>query len=371
VGATIRLFLCGDVMTGRGIDQILPHPAPDHLHEPHMDRASGYVRLAEARHGALPRGVGWDYVWGDALAEFAAMRPTLRVINLETAVTLSEDADSKGINYRMNPANLPVLTTGGVDVATLANNHVLDWGRRGLSETLSSLVAAGITPCGAGHDDADAAQPAVFARAAGGRVLVFACAHGSSGVPRSWAAGPGRPGVHRLPDLSSATADRLAAWIGEIRRPGDVVVLSIHWGGNWGFEVPGEQRAFARRLIDRGGVAIVHGHSSHHAKAFERHGPGLICYGAGDFLTDYEGITSTRGHRDDLVLMIWPDIDPESGAVTACTLTPMQLRRLRLTHPSGRDRQWLRETLARECAAFDTRVREDTAGRFQLEPMGG
>jgi poly-gamma-glutamate synthesis protein (capsule biosynthesis protein) len=69
--------------------------------------------------------------------------------------------------------------------------------------------------------------------------------------------------------------------------------------------------------------------------------------------------------------MIWPDIDPESGAVTACTLTPMQLRRLRLTHPSGRDRQWLRETLARECAAFDTRVREDTAGRFQLEPMGG
>jgi poly-gamma-glutamate synthesis protein (capsule biosynthesis protein) len=181
--ATITLALCGDVMTGRGIDQILPHPAPPHLYEPVVTDAREYVELAEAANGPVPRPVDWRYVWGEALAELDRVQPAARIANLETAVTLSEAAAPKGITYRMNPANAPVLTAFGLDVATLANNHVLDWGERGLTDTLDTLDAAGIARCGAGRDSAEAATPAVTPRADGGRVLVFACAHGSSGVP--------------------------------------------------------------------------------------------------------------------------------------------------------------------------------------------
>jgi len=129
VAGGVQLFLCGDVMTGRGIDQLLPHPVPPHLFEAYVQSATGYVRLAEARCGPLGRQLEFGYPWGDALAVLEAMQPALRVVNLETAVTVSEDAQpGKGIHYRMHPANLPCLASAGIHCCALANNHVLDWG---------------------------------------------------------------------------------------------------------------------------------------------------------------------------------------------------------------------------------------------------
>ena len=70
----IRLFLCGDVMTGRGIDQVLPHPNDPALHEPCIGDARFYVKLAESVNGAITRPVTADYIWGDALAELRSCR---------------------------------------------------------------------------------------------------------------------------------------------------------------------------------------------------------------------------------------------------------------------------------------------------------
>ena len=86
----LNLFLCGDVMTGRGIDQILPHPGNPQLHEPYIRDARDYVRLAERTNGAVKRPVEFDYPWGDALAELERVMPDVRVINLETAITVSD-----------------------------------------------------------------------------------------------------------------------------------------------------------------------------------------------------------------------------------------------------------------------------------------
>ena len=66
----VRIFLCGDVMTGRGIDQILPHPCDPQLHEDYATSALHYVRLAERAAGPIPRNVAPSYVWGAALDEF-------------------------------------------------------------------------------------------------------------------------------------------------------------------------------------------------------------------------------------------------------------------------------------------------------------
>ncbi len=170
---TLKLFLCGDVMTGRGIDQILPHPNNPVLYESCVTDAREYVHLAERAHGPIPRGVGFDYIWGDALAELS--QGDLRIINLETSITSSAAYwPGKGIHYRMHPRNIGCLTAAKIDACCLANNHVLDWSRAGLAETLASLNKAGIAVVGAGRNAMEAAAPAVLGTPGGRRVLVFA-----------------------------------------------------------------------------------------------------------------------------------------------------------------------------------------------------
>src|ERR1700736_4690263 len=84
---SIRLLLCGDVMTGRGIDQVLPHPGDPRLHEPYVTDARSYVELAGRVSGAISQPVDFDYIWGDTLAELNRAGVDLRIINLESSIT--------------------------------------------------------------------------------------------------------------------------------------------------------------------------------------------------------------------------------------------------------------------------------------------
>jgi len=364
--AAITLFLCGDVMTGRGIDQALPHPGDPRLFEGYVQDAREYLRLAEQANGELPLPLAFDDIWGDALAELAQLAPDARIINLETAVTAGGRPETKGINYRMHPANIDCLKAAAPDCCVLANNHVLDWGRDGLAETLASLDAAGLGHAGAGLDDAAATAPLVLPLAGRGRVLVFAFGHASSGVPDHWAAAPGRAGINVLADLSMASVDAIATQVRAHKRPGDVVVVSIHWGGNWGYPVPAAQRSFAHALIDRAGVDLLHGHSSHHVKGIEVYRDHLILYGCGDLLTDYEGIHGNEAYRDDLGLMYFPRVDATSGRLLGMTMSPTRLRRLRVNRASAEEAAWLAEVLNAEGRDCGTRVSRDTDGRLQL-----
>jgi poly-gamma-glutamate synthesis protein (capsule biosynthesis protein) len=364
--AAATLFLCGDVMTGRGIDQILPHPSKPHLHESYVRSALGYVALAERVSGPIPRPVDFAYIWGAALAVLEEVRPDTRIINLETAVTTSEDAwPGKGINYRMHPANVACLTTAGIHCCVLANNHVLDWGYRGLEETLDSVRAAGIPTAGAGLNDAEAAAPAVIELQAT-RIQVFAFAMENSGVPRSWATGRNRPGVSFLADLSPQTADAVAQQVRAARRPGDIAVVSLHWGGNWGYDVPQEHRAFARRLIDAGGADVVHGHSSHHPMGIEIYRDRPILYGCGDFLNDYEGIHGHEAYRPELTLMYFATVDSGTGRLSRLMLTPMQIRRFRLNRAPEEEAHWLLGVLDCECRRLGARVEPQDDGSFEV-----
>lgn len=357
----ITVFLCGDVMTGRGVDQVLPHPGDPRICEPGTASAMLYVEIAEAANGPVPKPVDFAYIWGDALAEFERARPDVRIINLETAVTTSEDCVPKGINYKMNPANIPCITAAGIDCCALANNHVLDWGQSGLLETLDTLEKANLKACGAGRDIAEARAPAIIEVAGKGRVIVFSFGSASSGIPRNWAAGGNRPGVGLLPDLSAPTADEIAQAVRAVRRPSDIVVAFIHWGRNWGYGIPYEQQSFAHRLIDDAGVDIVHGHSSHHAKGIEVHNDRLILYGCGDFIDDYEGIRGYEDYRDDLAIMYFASLDPASGRLVRLQMRPLQIRKFRLNRASQQDAEWLHRTLDRESAKLGARVELDEA----------
>ncbi len=359
----VTLFLCGDVMTGRGIDQVLPHPSDPRLYEPYVTSAADYVALAERASGPIPAPVDYDYIWGDALEVLRRRAPDARIINLETAVTRSGDAwPGKGIHYRMHPDNVPCLTAAGVDCAVVANNHVLDWGYRGFDETLETLHRAAIKTAGAGRTLEEARAPAVL-EVPGARVLVLAFGTESSGIPRAWAANG--PGVNRLADLSDRTADSIARQILAVKQARDVAIASIHWGGNWGYDVPAEHRRFARRLIDAG-VDVVHGHSSHHPMGIEVYRQRPILYGCGDFLNDYEGITGHGQFRADLTLMYFPQLDPADGRLIAFTLVPMQIRRFRLAAAAESDRRWLAETLDRESRKLGCRVEMGQEGALNL-----
>ncbi|MEJ2690438.1 MAG: CapA family protein [Deltaproteobacteria bacterium] len=365
---TLTLFLCGDVMPGRGIDQIMPHPSDPVLFEPYVRNARDYLKLAEDTNGPIPKLVAPAYIWGDSIAVLAAVKPDLSIINLETSVTTSSDYwPGKGINYRMNPGNIGCLAAAGIDCCVLANNHVLDWGYAGLVETLQVLKQQGIKSVGAGTDRQQAEAPAIFDLAGKGRLLVFAYGLPSSGIALAWAAGAVRPGVNLLPDLSEASILRIKKEVRAVKKSGDLVLFSLHWGGNWGYEIPEAEKRFAHRLIDEVGVDALFGHSSHHFKGIEVYRGKLILYGCGDFINDYEGISGYEQFRDDLTLMYFPTFDSATGRLLQLRLAPMQIKRFRLIHAAPDDKEWITRVLNREGKQFETRVHADRAGNLNLK----
>lgn len=362
----LTLFLCGDVMTGRGVDQILPCPSNPSLHEPYVESAFEYVAMAEAANGHIPSHVSFSYIWGDALEELNRVSPAARIINLETSVTTSEDYEHKGINYRMHPANTPCLSAANIDCCVLANNHVLDWGRAGLSQTICALRTAGIKTAGAGADLQNAWAPAAIDTGSNTRVLVLAVGTEDSGIEPHWAATESTPGVAFLPDLSDRTAADLAECVKRQKRPGDIAVLSIHWGGNWGYEIPPSQRKFARKLVDSAEIDVVHGHSSHHPKGIEVYNGKPILYGCGDFLDDYEGITGYEEFRTHLVLGYFITLDPGSGGLVKLEMAAFEIRRFQLRRASDNDAAWLKDVMSREGKRLGTTAHLRHRNRLEL-----
>jgi poly-gamma-glutamate capsule biosynthesis protein CapA/YwtB (metallophosphatase superfamily) len=355
--ALVTLFFCGDLMTGRGIDQILPAHSSPELFEPYVKDARIYVALAEKRNGSIPSNVDSRYIWGEALEILDEIRPAARIVNLETSITRSDDFwPAKGIHYRMHRENVDVLKAAAIDCCVLANNHTADFGFRGLIETLQTLCRAGIKSAGAGETAVEAASPAIFEVTSNTKLLVFGFAMDSAGVPESWAAGASSPGVNFLKNLSAETRATIVESIKRQSRPEDLVIFSVHWGSNWGYEVPDEQIDFARGLIDSGAVDIVHGHSSHHVRPLEVYKGKLIVYGTGDFLNDYEGIEGNEFYRDDLALMYFPTLDTRTGELVRLQLVPLQIFQFSLRRASAADAAWLGKVITRESRQFGTRV---------------
>jgi poly-gamma-glutamate capsule biosynthesis protein CapA/YwtB (metallophosphatase superfamily) len=390
VKAPLTLFLCGDVMTGRGIDQILPHPSLPRIYESYCKSALDYVELAQQVSGRVKRPVSFEYIWGNILPELDRLGPDARIINLETAISDSEDPwPNKGIHYRMSPNNVPCLLPLKIDCLVLSNNHVLDWGRAGLEHTLDSLRGANVNTAGCGRNAEEAAAPAVIKtprKPAPGNVatendgfntvLVFAYGMPTSGVPSDWAATNHRSGVNYLRDLSAATVQKISEHITQYKhmycRDGHTsltVVFSVHWGGNWGFEIEEDYQRFAHALIDDAGVDVVHGHSSHHVKGIEVYKNKPIIYGCGDFLNDYEGISGHEEFRSDLSLMYFPVIDTNSNDrdLVRFFVRPTKVHRLSVQlMEDGADYSYLVNLLNRESAKFGVSATKNDDGTIEL-----
>ncbi len=335
---------------------MLPFPNDPRIYEPYMRSALEYVELAETVNGPIPRPVDFAYIWGDALEELERKAPDVRIVNLETSVTTSEDWIDKGINYRMHPGNIRCISAAKIDCCALANNHVLDWGYSGLVETLETLRKVNVKSVGAGRNIKDAKTPVMMEVSRKGRVIMFSLGSVTSGIPPEWAASEDKPGVNLLEDLSDRTVSHIGEIVRKVKGPKDTVAVSVHWGENWGYEIFHGHREFAHKLVDEAGVDVIHGHSSHHAKGIEVYKEKPILYGCGDFLNDYEGISGYEEFRDDLALMYFVSMDPSTRKLIRFEMTPLQIRRFQLNRISREDAQWLRHTLEREGRKLGTQV---------------
>jgi poly-gamma-glutamate capsule biosynthesis protein CapA/YwtB (metallophosphatase superfamily) len=233
----------------------------------------------------------------------------LGVINLEVALTDQGTPASKLVTMRADPSLAGELVRIGCRVATVANNHALDYGPEGLLRTLDVLAEAGIVTTGGGRD-LDAAMAPALVRAGGRRVAILSFA---TTLPHGFAARPTAPGIapirirtsyvydsetlDEVPGMSpyvqtEANPDDVERACGAIRSArgqADTVIVAMHWGipNGWiaGHQGPlaGYQRPLGRALIDAGADAIV-GHNAHMLHGMERYLGRPILYSIGDFV---------------------------------------------------------------------------------------
>jgi poly-gamma-glutamate capsule biosynthesis protein CapA/YwtB (metallophosphatase superfamily) len=377
---SIRLGFTGDVMIGRAVDAILPYHVDGRLRESFVKHAQTYVDLAIKRNGPLPHDElvarGFRYIWGDLLDDLKGV--DCLVMNLETSLTTSDDwAPFKGIHYRSHPLNVEALKSTEVQLVTLANNHVLDFGSKGLIETFNTLEKANILYAGAGRNLNEAMTPIIINNPHGIKtnVIVTALGFPSAGVPESWKAQIDQCGLYvaHEPDgkLAQAIMNQIKAKNERYGNRRQIKVVSLHWGPNWGFDIPTSWRSFAHNLIDFGADIVV-GHSSHHVKGVEVYKNKMIAYGMGDFLNDYEGIVGQgyEDFRDDLCLLYIPKVDCNSGELIDLELIPGKIKNLKVQRATETsDIEWLVQTIREQGVTLGTSCDKimDQSGRISLK----
>jgi poly-gamma-glutamate capsule biosynthesis protein CapA/YwtB (metallophosphatase superfamily) len=219
----------------------------------------------------------------------------LSVVNLETAVTTRGTPEPKEFHFRAPATAYTALQKAGIDVASLGNNHALDYGRVGLLDSLDYAQAAGMPVIGAGRTREEAYKPFVTT-IKGVRIAVLAMSQIHT-LAESWAPTATRPGIAMAHDLSLASQA-----VRDARAVADVVVVFMHWGVEGSNCPKGEMITLAHTLADAGATMIVGTHA-HVPLAGGWMGSTYVHWGLGNFVW-YTGGGSSRGATDTVVLTV-------------------------------------------------------------------
>lgn len=223
--------------------------------------------------GRLVAEKGYDYPFQHVADRLRSADWT--VANLETSVTERGTPEQKQYTYRTSPKALPAIKDAGIDVVSLANNHVLDYGREGFLDTLDHLQAAEIGYVGAGRNEAEAYRPH-FVETGGIRAAILGF---SMVVPHvSWKAEGEQPGVAETYDYT-----RPVAAIEKAAEEADLVVVMVHWGEERNPYPNAKQKEMARRYIDAGADLVIGSHP-HVLQGAERYKDRWIFYSLGNFV---------------------------------------------------------------------------------------
>lgn len=313
----VRLLFVGDVMLGRLVNDVL--------------------RRADA-----------DYPWGDTKALFRAA--DWRCCNLECVISdrgRPWSQSPKAFHFRSDAKNVAVLKAAAVDAVSIANNHVLDFEYDAMREMLAVLDEAGIRRGGAGADLAEAARPAI-SRVKGSSVGLIAF---TDNEPQ-WEAGPQTPGIFYSPiDMSDERARMLFETVREAREQADLVVVSAHWGPNWGYEPLAGHVRFGHALIDAG-ADIIFGHSCHVFQGIELYKGRPIMYSTGNFVDDY-AVDEIERNDESLIFML----EMDGARMTRMMLRPTVIADCRAQLAQGERAREIALKMARLCERRATPAR--------------
>jgi hypothetical protein len=202
----------------------------------------------------------------------------IAVANLETAVTNGGSAASKTFVFRTTASAFAALRGGSIDVASMANNHGMDYGEAGLRDSLAAAKRHRFPVIGIGLDGKRAYAP-YRETVRGQRIAVLAATQVlDDHLIESWTAGPGKPGL-----ASAKAVPRLLQEVRRARRTADTVVAFLHWGVELERCPTSDQRTLARQLVGAGADIVVGGHA-HRLLGAGRMAKALVGYGLGNFV---------------------------------------------------------------------------------------
>ncbi|GCE45303.1 poly-gamma-glutamate synthesis protein (capsule biosynthesis protein) [Thermosporothrix hazakensis] len=324
---SFQLLFVGDVMLGRLVNDML------RAHPP-------------------------EYPWGDTLPLFHAA--DVRLCNLECALTSHEtpwNETPKVFHFRSDPRNVRVLRAAGINAVSLANNHSLDFTVEGLYDTLRLLREAGIYAAGAGYDTQDAAAPVRW-QAGSTTIGLLACTDNEP----AWAATSTRAGTCYVPiDSDSEQAQRLLQSIERVKPTVDVLIISLHWGPNWGYEPPETHPPFAHALIDAG-ADIIFGHSGHVVRGIEIYRQKPILYCTGDFIDDYAIDPVERNDYSGIFV-----VSLEQKVIRQVAFYPTVIEDFRALRAQGAERTCIAQNMQRLCTLLHTDTHwNEQAGRVEI-----
>ena len=218
-------------------------------------------------------------------------RADLAVVNLETAVTARGAPQPKQYVFRAPASAFAALANGGVDVASMANNHGMDYGEVGLRDSLAAARRARFPVIGIGLNDAQAYRP-YRATIRGQRIAVIGATQVlDDHLISSWTARPRKPGLASAKDVA-----RLLRAVREARPSSDTVVVFLHWGVELASCPSVDQRRLAKQLVAAGADVVVGSHA-HRLLGAGRLGAAFVDYGLGNFAwyASASGVTAETG----------------------------------------------------------------------------
>lgn len=248
----MRIALVGDVMLGRLVNKALKQCDP-------------------------------AYPWGNTLS--ILQNADLRICNLECVLSdigKPWSSTPKVFHFRTDEKNVKTLQIAEINIVSIANNHVLDYEYEAMQRMLDILDKQGIPHAGTGKNIKEASTPA-FCQIKDQKIALIAFTDNEPG----WAAQENLPGVLYVPtDINDRRMQNLLKQIENVRNEADFLIVSAHWGSNWGYDPPPEHVSIAHAMIDAG-ADLIFGHSAHVFRGVEIYKNRPIIYSSGDFIDDY------------------------------------------------------------------------------------
>lgn len=293
-----------------------------------------------------------DYPWGDTLSIFRSA--DVRVCNLECVISdrgTPWSITPKAFHYRTDAKNVAVLQAGSLDVVSLANNHILDFEASALADCLETLDRGEIKHAGAGNDIVEATRRATLT--VQGTTIGFIAF--TDNEP-DWEATLDRPGVFYVPvEVNNERAKRLFNLVQETKKEVDLLLVSAHWGPNWGYRPQPEHIPFSHALVEAG-ADVIFGHSCHVFQGVELYRGRPILYSCGDFVDDYAVDEVERNDQSFIFL-----VTIEGARLTGLELIPTVIRNFQARLAGGREAREMAEKMQALSMDFGAKLKWDVS----------